>query len=305
MKLTINKENAGQRLDKFLVEKLFDFSRSQIQKIIKAGLVKINGQPAKVHAFLKEGDKIIIRQEEDNLQIIKSNKKSPKIELEIIAENKDFLVVNKPAGIVVHPDDVYQENTLIDQIIDKYPEIKKVGEDPSRPGIVHRLDKDVSGIMVIARTQKFYEHLKKQFKLREINKEYIALIYGHPSPETGIIDFPLERSTKGLMASRPKDEGGKIAITEYEIIKKFNHFSLLKLKIHTGRTHQIRAHLKAIGHSVVGDKLYKTRGVKEKIKLPRIFLYASLLGFKDEKNNYREFTSPLPEELEKILNGLK
>lgn len=303
--LTIKKTGAGKRLDKFLVEKLSGISRSQIQKLIKGGLIKINSQPAKVHTFLKEGDKIIIEQKEDKIKKIETKKVLPKINLDIVAENKNFLVINKPTGIVIHPDDVYKKNTLIDQIIEKYPEIKKVGEDPNRPGIVHRIDKDVSGLLVIAKTQKFYENLKQQFKLRKINKEYTALVYGTPSPEAGIINFPIERSTKGLMAAKPKNESGKKAITEYKTIKKFNHFSLLKLKIHTGRTHQIRVHMKAIGHSIVGDNLYRTRGLEEKIKCPRIFLQASLLGFYDLENNYLEFTSPMPAELEKILKGLK
>ncbi|MGC9048616.1 MAG: RluA family pseudouridine synthase [Patescibacteria group bacterium] len=229
-----------------------------------------------------------------------------KFDIDIIYQDDDFLIIDKPAGLLVHPTKYSKEKTLVDWLLENYPEIKNVGEK-SRSGIVHRLDKEVSGLMVIARTKRMYEHLIKQFSENKIKKEYLALVHGQPSEEKGVIDLPIGRTKKGKLVAVKYRKGIKLekpAITEYEIIQKFKNYTLLKVKPLTGRTHQIRVHLKAIGCPIVNDKKY----CKLKIvncKLTRIFLHASYLGFYDLEGKWREFKSELPIELNDFLSELK
>ncbi len=232
-----------------------------------------------------------------------------------IFEDKNFLVINKPAGLLVHGADHIKEPTLADQLLKKYPELIKIGEDPIRPGIMHRLDKQVSGLMVITKTQAYFDHLKKQFQDRTIIKIYTALVYGKIEKDEDEINFPIQRSSKGhKMAALPFTTKGKFteegrqAITEFEVIKRFINYTLLKVKIKTGRTHQIRVHLSAYGHPVVGDDLYSTKKTREKNKklnLGRIFLVATKLSFTDLDKEQKTFIIELPEELKNFLKHVK
>ena len=244
----------------------------------------------------------------------------------IIWESADYLVIDKPAGLAVHGGGNIKEPTLADWLIKKYPKIKKVGDDPSRPGIVHRLDKDVSGLMVVAKSQASFENLKDQFKTREINKEYLALVHGRIDTEEGEINFPIKRASAGykmaalpLQAERllsrrhPKDRDrgnidgifqAKEALTEYNVIKKFVNYTLVRVKIKTGRTHQIRVHFCAINHPLAGDNLYgtkKTKAANKKLNLGRVFLVAIRLSFLDLKGEKQEFTLEMPASLTPFL----
>jgi 23S rRNA pseudouridine1911/1915/1917 synthase len=256
----------------------------------------------------------------------KKIKKTKNMNIEIIFENENCLIINKPAGLAVHGGGNITDATLSDWLKEKYEDIKDVGEDPKRPGIVHRLDKDVSGLMVIAKNQKSFNSLKNQFKNREVLKEYSALVHGVIDKDYDTIDFPIKRSKDGYkMAAIPKntedlltrrqpksrDKGNieaffksKDAITEFEVIKRFVNFSFLKVKIKTGRTHQIRVHMHSYGHPLVGDPLYftkKTRVKNEKLGLERIFLYSDKLSFKDLDNSTLEFTLDMPETLKTMM----
>jgi 23S rRNA pseudouridine1911/1915/1917 synthase len=223
----------------------------------------------------------------------------------LIKTTPDYLIITKPAGLIVHPGHNVYEETLTDLLVKKFPEISVVGEDKTRPGIVHRLDRDVSGLLIIARTQAMFQHLKNAFQNHEIKKEYLALVNGELSQDAGKIEFTINRSkTRGLMVASSKATLGRPAETEFEVIKKFKNYTLVRLRPKTGRTHQIRVHLKAIGHSIVGDQVYKTRKLKEKIQLDRIFLHADTLGFFDLEKNWQEFKSDLPNELKNILKNL-
>jgi len=225
-------------------------------------------------------------------------------EIKIIYEDSDFLVIEKPAGLEIYSEIKKEEPTLVDWLVEKYPAIKKVGPDPARPGIVHRLDKNASGLIVAAKIQAAFEHLIKQFKERQIKKEYAALVHGAVSKDEGTVEFPLTRAKSGRFAALPVGSGkGRTAVTEYEVIKRFKNFTLLKVRIKTGRTHQIRVHLHALGHSVVGDKLYKQKKIK-KILLDRLFLHASVLGFSNLEGEWMEFQSDLPDELKNFLKKL-
>ena len=241
---------------------------------------------------------------------------------EIIFEDKNYLVINKPAGLIVHGGPGIKEDVLTDLIIKKYPKIKEVGDDILRPGIVHRLDKEVSGLMVIAKTKDSFDNLKKQFKNRDIHKEYLALVHGQINKDEEEINFPIKRARDGYkMAAVPfnsqkilsrenlknRDAGNikaltksKMAITSFKVIKRFINFTYLSIKIKTGRTHQIRVHLHAYGHPLVGDNLYftsKTKIKNKKINLNRIFLVANNLSFKDLTGEIKEFKINLPDEL--------
>jgi len=315
-KIIINQEDSDKRLDLFLVEKYPELSRTKIQKLIKGELIKINDKLPTVHQFLKVGDVIIIESVDiDEVKKLES-KKPKKImpafdyahKIKIIEDNENYLIIEKPSGLLVHPTEKGETNTLVDWVVAKYPECKKIGEDPARAAIVHRLDKEVSGLMVIPKTQAAFEHFKKLFKLRQVDKKYLALVYGRLKNDTGEINFPIKRSKgkAGLFSALPAgSEDGKKALTIYNVKEKFKNYTLLEVEIMTGRTHQIRVHLLGLGHGIVGDPLYKNRGLKEKINAERIFLHAASLGFKDLSDQRREYESPLPRKLKDILEKVK
>lgn len=224
--------------------------------------------------------------------------------IKIIAETNNYLVVEKPSGLIVHPNTYQKNETLADWLIQKYPVIKEVGENKLRPGIVHRLDQDVSGLLVIAKNNKMFFHLKKQFLNHQVKKKYYALVFGCPSPDIGEISLSIGRSkTEPNKYKIKHDQSGKTCLTRYKVVKKFKDFSLLDIEIKTGRTHQIRVHFKGIGHSLVGDKLYKSKGVKS--DLARIFLHAYLLGFYDLNNQWQDYQINLPETLKNYLDQLE
>lgn len=229
-----------------------------------------------------------------------------KEELNIISETQDYVIINKPAGLLVHPAPHSQEKTLVDFLIQKYPEIKNVGDDEQRPGIVHRLDKQVSGLLVVALNQKMFEHLKSQFQVHQVLKEYQALVYDQIKDNQGIINLAIGRSTKkfGQMSVNTLKDL-KPALTEYQVKQRFKNYTLLKVRIKTGRTHQIRVHLKELGHPIVGDQIYTFKKFKNKTDLNRIFLHSYHLGFDDLKNEWQEFKIDLPIELQDFLNTIK
>ncbi|MBU0598018.1 RluA family pseudouridine synthase [Patescibacteria group bacterium] len=316
----ITSEHKGLRLDKFLAEKLPDRSRSQIQKFIKSGGVLVNNKKTAVHQFLKADDLITINLTQpepalsnDGVPAVPTQStpqarvSAPRRGLEIITDQPDYLVIDKPAGLLVHEAPNHNEPTLVDLILKKYPDIKKIGEDPMRPGIVHRLDRDVSGLLVVVKTQDMFDHLKSQFKTRQIKKEYLALVYGTPQKHSGEITFNIDRSETmdHKMAAVPDNNRGRQAITEFEISARYLNYTLLKIKPQTGRTHQIRVHLNAYGLPIVGDQIYKPKKLKTKIAMDRIFLHAQYLGFYDLHKKWQEFTLPLPPELQIILDNLK
>lgn len=302
----IQTADQGQRLDKFLTQKIKSISRSEIQKMIKQGLVLINQKVVAPHYFLKLDDRITI-------EPLLRPKIEARAELETLAqqfknylvfEDQNFIVLNKPAGLAVHPAAGIKELTLVDYLLAYEPALSKIGEDPARPGLVQRLDKDVSGLMVVAKTQAAFDHLKKQFQERKIKKEYFALVYGEIKKNEGSIDLPIGRASSGKMAARAKTarEKSKPAFTEFEVIKRYKNLTLLRVKIKTGRTHQIRVHLLAFGHPVVGDQLYRPKNIKP-IRINRLFLHSALLGFSDLAGHWLEFKSDLTEELNKFLKN--
>lgn len=305
MIIAITQENNNQRLDKFLTEKL-PISRSQIQKLIKSSKILLNDQTTSVHHFLKIGDAIKIADKEiKNITREKKLEPNSAVKFKIVYEDDNILVIDKPAGLLVHPTEKMEAKTLAAGLLAKFPEIKNVGDSPLRPGIVHRIDKNVSGLVLACKTQKAFEYFKKKFQDRKVKKIYTALVHGKMERVEGTIDLPIARSqTKGKMAVKSQEQGGKEAITNYLASKQFNNFALLDVEILTGRTHQIRAHLNAIQHPIVGDKLYTQKWIKEKLDLDRPFLHSSYLSFKNIDGKKLEFKSKLPAKLQKILKTL-
>ncbi len=302
--LTIPTELAGQRLDTALA-KLLETTRSQIQKLIKSGAITLNQKTVSPHVRVQGADTVFYP---ELFMEIPAPKKSAAPLLDILYEDDDLLVINKPAGLLVHG--VGQrttEPTVVDALLERYPSIASVGDDPIRPGIVHRLDRDASGVLIIGKTQSAFEHLKQQFVSRAAHKEYVALAYGRILRDRDTITLKIARSReRGRMVARPHTQEGKEAITEYTVLERFKTATLVRVQTKTGRTHQIRAHFKAINHPLVGDKLYKKKHMKNirPIELDRVFLHATTLTIVLPGGKERTFEASLPMLLERLLQTI-
>ncbi|MDD5038326.1 MAG: RluA family pseudouridine synthase [Dehalococcoidales bacterium] len=286
-------EKAGVRLDKYVSEQCPGVSRTQAQKLIDDGCIKVNDRLAKASLKLNPDDRVNI-----TIPLISSATLSPEeIPLNIVYEDTDLLVIDKPAGLAVHPAPGHTTHTLVNAILSRFPELS---DDSLRPGIVHRLDKDTSGLMLIAKNNAAKLNLMEQFKKRLIVKSYVALVKGHLSPEDGAIEASIGRDPHYRKRMAIVTEG-KEARTQYHVIKYLGNHTLVEVKPETGRTHQIRVHMAAIGHPVMGDPLY---GVKT-IYLSRQFLHASRLGFRlPSSGKYVEFNSELPPDLAQALASI-
>ena len=288
-------DEPGIRLDRYLCERLAELSRSRIQKLIADGLVTVNDQVAKAGLKLNAGDRLKV--------ILPPAPPSPltpeAIPLNILYEDDDLLVVDKPAGLTVHPAPGHPAHTLLNAVLSHFPRLAALS-DSLRPGIVHRLDRDTSGVMVVAKNTRAQARLIEQFKARSVAKAYLVLVKGKLTPESGVIEAPIGRDPRDRkrMAVVTK---GREARTEYRVIKYIGGYTLLEVKPETGRTHQIRVHLAAIGYPVVGDKVY---GVKSPF-LSRQFIHASRLGFRlPSTGKYMEFKSELPPDLAQALEDI-
>ncbi len=291
----VNKQ--GARLDKYVVDKYSELSRTRVQKLINDGYVTVNGSAARAGLKLNVGDKVTVS--------IPPPAPSPllpeDIPLNILYEDSDLLVIDKPAGLTVHPAPGHPAHTLVNAILSHLADLSDASDSP-RPGIVHRLDKDTSGLMLVAKNSLAQANLSDQFKNRSVAKAYLALVKGHLTPEHGIIEAPIGRDSRNRkrMAVTVKDSGRE-ARTRYQVVRYLDDYTLLEAIPETGRTHQIRVHLAAIGYPVVGDTTY---GVKSP-HLSRQFLHASRLGFHlPSSGEYVEFKSSLPPDLEKALRNI-
>ncbi|BDR56474.1 RluA family pseudouridine synthase [Xylocopilactobacillus apis] len=293
-KISISKESG--RLDKILNEKL-ELSRSQIQRLISEGNITLNGKSTKANVKPKEGD--LIEVSEVERPPLKAEPED--IPLDIVYEDDDVLVVNKPAGMVVHPASGHFHGTLVNALM--YHTNLAENDNAFRPGIVHRIDKDTSGLLMVAKSELALQSLSDQLKKKETLRKYYALVSGRITEDEGTIDAPLDRDPKNRL-KRAVIAGGKSAVTHFFVEKRYDNFTFISCKLETGRTHQIRVHLKYIGHPVVGDPLY---GSKETIKMHNgQLLHAGVLGFIHPRTKeFLSFSSPLPAYFEEILNTLE
>jgi len=298
------------RIDVFLKKQFPELSRNWLQEMIRQGSVSVNNHKTESRYILKKNDEIKISiQEKKQVKVSRDSS----VKLWIAFENKDFLVLHKQAGILVHPDRNPNIKTIASGLLVHCPELKNVGEHPLRPGLVHRLDKETSGLLLVAKNQNAFLELKSLFKERQVKKTYKALVFGHFKEKEGKIESYLSRSHKKPNAriSLVKPRRGlkaKKAITYYQVEKKLvdqNNvpFTLLSLFPETGRTHQLRAQLSSMNYPIVGDPLYKIRKLPL-TKIKRMFLHAERLAFKFN-NEYYQFYSPLPVSLNSFLNNLK
>lgn len=304
MNWTVDETLNGERLDQALTALDRAVSRAQWQKRIKEGSVLVNGKPSLVpHLKIASGDVLAYEQVAAPERII-ADYALPK--LNVVAETDDWIVLDKPAGVLVHPVDHNDEPTLVDALLKKYPSMAKIGAEPQRPGIIHRLDKDVSGLMVVAKTQAAFDGLSEQFRQRKIDKSYQALVHGIVARDEGDIRFKLARSvSQGRMAARPEhDETGKVSWTHYTVLERTPGATLLKVNIYSGRTHQIRAHLFALNHAVFGDTLYvKKNPERGQAKAPRLMLQSVHLSFRDPASGEtKTFDLPPVPEFEQLLS---
>jgi 23S rRNA pseudouridine1911/1915/1917 synthase len=290
--------DAGKRLDWFLHERLPAYSRSRLQGWIKEDRVRLNGEPARASYALRGGEQINVTP--GPLPALKAI--AQELPLDVLYEDDDVIVVDKPAGVVVHAGAGHHEGTLVNALLHRFGSLSSVGGD-LRPGIVHRLDKDTSGVLVVARHDAAHQSLAAQFQSREVEKIYIALAHGEPSPATGVIRAPIARDPVRRTRMTTRLKTGRSAITEYRIIERIGSLSLLEIRIGTGRTHQIRVHLSSIGYPIVGDTLYGApKTVKSMPPLGRFFLHARSLRFRSpSKGSVVQVQSPLAAELESWL----
>ena len=299
---TLQLDAVGQRLDKVLTEQLPDLSRTQIQRLLKEEQILVNGRPAKANLKLEGGEQVTITlPEPEETELVPEA-----IPLDIRYEDEDMLVINKPAGMVVHPAVGHSSGTLVNAILAHCPDLPGIGGE-KRPGIVHRLDKETSGLIVIAKNELALRHLQAQFKDRTVGKQYLALVDGQVQPPTALIDAPIGRDPRQRkkMAVIPfgSSAHSRPAQTQYDTVTGYDDYTLLRCELFTGRTHQIRVHLAYIGFPIVGDKVYGRR--KPSIPLKRHFLHAAVLQLKRPSDN-EELTlhAELPPELDAILKKL-
>ena len=290
-------EGAGERLDKYIATKLPSVSRSFIQKLIDENKVTVNDHAEKAGYKLSDGERIVICVP----PVDTTGLKPEPIPLDILYEDNDLLVIDKPAGLTVHPAPGHPEHTLINAVLFHFPELADSGGERLRPGIVHRLDKDTSGLVVVAKNRDSLANLSEQFKSRSVEKIYLTLVKGYLKPETGLIEANLGRD-KGNRKRMAVTENGKEARTRYRVIEYFKDaYTLLEITLETGRTHQIRVHLGAIGFPVVGDMTY---GVKSPF-LSRQFLHAHRIGFSlPSTGKHVSFQSELPDDLKQALEHI-
>jgi len=288
------------RLDKYLAQEAGQFSRNRIQRDIEAGLVTVNGETVtSTKHVVRQGDKI-------KYALVAEEKSKPKnIPLKTLYNNHDLLIIDKPAGLAVHPGAGLKGDSLADALLYHFKDIKLVGEE-GRAGIVHRLDKDTSGVMLVALTQDMYEHLKDAFAERKIKKEYIALVTGDVEKTHGLIDLPVGKSKSDFRKYATKNMvQAKDALTEYWVVERLDGYTLVRVRLHTGRTHQIRVHFSSLGHPLAGDNLYGSRAAKPIPGLNRQFLHARRIEVQLPDDTWIEAESDVPQYLKKVLENLQ
>ena len=296
--ITFQVESGGERLDKAVVAIVPDLSRAVVQRLVKGGQVSVNGRVSKPSYRVEVGDEVVVRV---------PAKRPPQVlpeqvELDVIYEDEHLLMINKPSGMVVHPAQGHESGTLVNAVLGYLPQILDVG-GPERAGIVHRLDKDTSGLIIVAKDETVRNALQRQFKRRQVKKTYLALVEGHPEPRQGEIDAPIgrhKRQRKRMAIVR----SGRDAYTAYRVIETFDNHSLVELQPETGRTHQIRVHLAWLGYPAVGDRVYGRR--KQQLLKHRHFLHARKLELTHPVTRAPlSLTAPLPDNLVRLLQRLR
>jgi 23S rRNA pseudouridine1911/1915/1917 synthase len=305
VEFTVPSDFSGQRLDRFLVSMLEGRSRSFVQKLIEDGRITIAGREARPNLSMREGDRVLV----DVPEVAPSTVSSEALPLDVLYQDADLAVINKPSGLVVHPGAGHASGTLVNALLHHITDLSGIGGE-SRPGIVHRLDRGTSGVMVIAKNDSAHQELSRQFQDREVEKEYVALVWGVVQAGRRI-DAAIGRDPVNRQKMSARAKHARSAVTRITRARHLPGVTLCQVAIHTGRTHQIRVHLSAIGHPIVGDAVYG--GVRRRIpgdlralqRLERPFLHAERLVFTHPRDQRRmEFSAPLPDDLLQVLEEL-
>jgi 23S rRNA pseudouridine1911/1915/1917 synthase len=293
-KLIVPEQAARLRLDRFLAAQLERYSRARVQHLIRAGFVRRNGAPARPRDLISAGDEIELTEP----PVEKIDHQPEAIPLEVLFEDGDLIVINKPAGLVVHPGAGHRGHTLVNALLYHCPTLSGIG-GKERPGIVHRLDKETSGCLVVAKNDQAHRGLSIQFAARTVEKIYLALVAGKLRKGAGLIETLIGRHPVHRQRMSARSPRGRTAKTEYRVLQSSEDASLVECKLLTGRTHQVRVHLHHIGHPVLGDKVYAPRLAKN---YPRQMLHAWKLGFHHPRTSeWKTFTAPLPNEFDSAL----
>ncbi|WP_433946159.1 RluA family pseudouridine synthase [Paenibacillus sp. SN-8-1] len=296
---TVTPGTAKERIDKYVKECLTeDYSRSQVQLWIEEGHVTVNGNAVKSNYKLAEGDVVCVSiPEPSSVEIVPEN-----IPLDVYYEDPDVIVVNKPRGMVVHPAPGHSSGTLVNALMYHCKDLSGINGE-LRPGIVHRIDKDTSGLLMAAKNDKAHASLAAQLKDHSVTRKYFALVHGNVAHDQGTVDAPIGRDTYDRKMFTVTERNSKTAVTHFHVAERFGDYTLLELKLETGRTHQIRVHMKFIEHPLVGDPLY---GRSKGIKMNGQALHAAVLGFiHPSSGEYLEFSAPIPDDMENLLISLR
>ena len=298
IKLEVQSADAGQRLDRFLARALPAFSRARLQTLIREKFVTVNGEPARPRDAVRAGAVVEVREP----AIAKIDAQPESMDLDILFEDDDLLVLNKPAGLVVHPGAGHQQHTLVNALLAHCKNLSGIG-GRERPGIVHRLDKETSGVLVVAKNDSTHRDLSKQFAARTMQKIYLALVAGIPRKSSGVIDKAIARHPVHRQRMSIARRQGRAAKTEYRVRRSGSNMSLLECTLHSGRTHQIRVHLHHLGHPVLGDKSYagKRAGI-----FPRQMLHAWKLAFRHPRTSeVMTFEAPIPGDFAEVMRQIE
>ena len=292
--MVVTENEAKLRLDQFLAKRLPEYSRSRLQQLIRSGFVRLNKQTTRPRQIVRGGDKIDLRQP----PVEKIDLQPEPIPLEILFEDNALIVINKPAGLTVHPGAGQREHTLVNALLSHCATLSGIG-GKERPGIVHRLDKETSGCLVVAKDDMAHRELSKQFAARTVKKIYLALVAGKLRKAAGIIEENIGRHPVHRQRMRVTSVRGRTAKTEYRVIRSSEQASLIECLLHSGRTHQIRVHLHHLGHPVLGDKVYAPRFAKN---FPRQMLHAWKLGFHHPRTGeWKQFQAAFPDDFKEAI----
>jgi 23S rRNA pseudouridine1911/1915/1917 synthase len=296
-RLVVEPAAAGERLDRYLAARLPELSRAQVQRLIEQGAVQVAGRAVRPATRVAAGQEITLAIPPP----VPATPQPEAIPLDVLYEDGDLLVVNKPAGMVVHPAPGHAGGTLVNALLARCPDLAGIG-GKLRPGIVHRLDKETSGLLVVAKHERAHRWLAAQLKARQMEKRYLALVDGAPATATGTIDAPIGRDPRHSQRMAVV-AGGREALTHFRLLRRYRHHALLEVRPITGRTHQIRVHLASIGCPVAGDRVYGRR--QPTLPLTRHFLHAARLTFQLLSGQTRTFEAPLPPDLQLVLELLE
>ncbi|MEN7365579.1 RluA family pseudouridine synthase [Bacillus safensis] len=296
--IAVSEEQTSERLDKFLSTTEPEWSRTQVQQWVKDGLIEVNGKQVKANYKVQAGDQIKVEIPDPEALDVEAEP----MDLDIYYEDADVLVVNKPRGMVVHPAPGHVSGTLVNGLMAHCKDLSGIN-GVMRPGIVHRIDKDTSGLLMVAKNDMAHESLVNQLVAKTVTRKYTAVVHGIIQHDTGTIDAPIGRDKKDRQSMTVTKENAKQAVTHFDVIERFKDFTVVECRLETGRTHQIRVHMKYIGYPLAGDPKY---GPRKTVDFNGQLLHAGVLGFDHPRTGeYIEFTAPIPADMQAFIDSLR